>query len=392
MAKSCETDEILYKNKIKRMRIGILTLPFNNNYGGYLQAYALMTVLKRMGYEVELIYRRHNRIPLLTYIKHFVFTLIKCAIGRKHGDVILNQEKRFRDKGELLMTFLNDKISPKTEPLFSSKELAKKCKGRYDVIIVGSDQVWRPDYVPDIKDFFLDFAKRENIIRIAYAASFGERHPQYSSTEMKICGNLLTSFDAIGLREESGREVIEDFHWKCRKNPEIVLDPTILLDKVHYESLFPQGGIRQSYVLSYVLDDSKEVQNFINSITTKLNLPEKKIIDSKQWKKHSYKMPSMESWLKAIHNAIFVVTDSFHGTVFCILFNIPFAVYVNKGRGADRFYTLLKHFGLEHRIMSSEMDVLNIIQSKIQWNDVNTILVEKRNTSMKFLLNAIDSR
>ena len=93
----------------------MLTLPFNNNYGGYLQAYALMTVLKGMGHDVELIYRKHNYRPLSLRIKYFIKTWVKCLLGQKHELFIMDQEKELRYKGQALMPFVDKYIAPKTK-------------------------------------------------------------------------------------------------------------------------------------------------------------------------------------------------------------------------------------------------------------------------------------
>lgn len=368
------------------MEIGILTLPFNNNYGGYLQAYALMTILKNMGHEVELIYRRHNRRPFSFRLKTNIKNIIKYLLGKRNNFIICDQEKELRQKGEFLMSFVDSKICPKTKPLYSTKELSKTCKERYDAIIVGSDQVWRPDYVPNIENFFLDFVENEDILKIAYAASFGERHPHYTNEQIAQCGELLSHFDIISLREESGKDVIKDFNWDIYTEPAVVLDPTMLLDKEHYESLmFKEKKDKDRYVLSYVLDESRDVQNLTSYVISALNLQEKKIIDTKIWKSPKYKMPSIESWLQAIHDADFVITDSFHGTVFSILFNIPFITYVNKGRGADRFYTLLGHFGLESRMITTLGNVSEILTISIKWEEINKIIQKEKLLSIGLL-------
>lgn len=363
------------------MKIGILTLPFNNNYGGYLQAYALMTVLKGMGHDVELIYRKHNRRPLHLRIEYFIKAVIKRLLGRKQEGWIPNQEKELRAQGSALIPFLDNMISPKTKPLYSTKELAEECRGKYDAIVVGSDQIWRPDYVPNIENFYLDFTKDENVLKIAYAASFGERYPQYTPIEIVQCGKLIAGFDAVGLREDSGKEVINDFQWKCCAEPQVVLDPTMLLDKTHYELFIQQKDIHLNYVLSYILDENEQTQKITETITSEFGLTEKKIFNRKK----RSNMLSMEDWLTAIHDASFVVTDSFHGTVFCILFNVPFAVCVNKDRGAERFYTLLSHFDLKDRIISSIESGPEIFQTAIDWKLVNKKLVAKREESMKLL-------
>ena len=133
--------------------IRILTLPFNNNYGGYLQAYALMTVLKRMGHDVELIYRRPNRSPFFRRLIYPLKTLVKIILRRPHGSFIMNPESDLRRSWKLLMPFVDKYISPRTKPYYTTTDMEKSCIGKYDVVIVGSDQVWRPLYVPNIKKY-----------------------------------------------------------------------------------------------------------------------------------------------------------------------------------------------------------------------------------------------
>lgn len=373
------------------MKIGILTLPFNNNYGGYLQAYALMTVLKDMGHEVELIYRRHNRRPFLYRIKYSIKTIIKIVLGMNHGPLIANQEEEHRKKGELMMPFVDKYISPKTKPLFSTSELRNECRGKYDAIIVGSDQVWRPDYVPNIQNFFLDFVDDEKVVKIVYAASFGNNNPSYTLKQKQECGRLIELFDKVSVREDNGVEVILNFGWKVKTTPSIVLDPTMLLCKTHYESLLSSENIKNRYLLSYVLDNNIELKRLVDSLCSKLNLNEYSVIDPRKWERPDYKMPSIETWLESIMNAEFVITDSFHGTVFSIIFNKPFVVYANKYRGAERFYTLLRYFGLENRIINESNCNDEMINLVINWDNVNKLLEKEKTKSIEFISELLEN-
>lgn len=372
------------------MRIGILTLPFNNNYGGYLQAYALMKVLKDMGHDVKIIYRRHNRRPLSYRIKYVIKTLIKIVLGKEHGSLLPNREKEHRKRGELLMPFVDKYICPKTKPLYSTTELIKECKGKFDAVIVGSDQVWRPDYVPNIENFYLDFVKNKNILKIAYAASFGSGNPCYTDSQKQECGKLLEQFNEVSVREESGIAIIHNFDWKPQTPPKTVLDPTMLLTITDYSSLLPIQKNRNKYLLSYVLDKNTEVKRLIEVMCSKLEINDYCVIDTSKLMQPDYKIPSVETWLGAIMNAEYVITDSFHGTVFSIIFNKPFIVFENKGRGSDRFITLLKYFGLENRLVSHACD-LNKLSSEIDWIRVNHILSKERETSLNFLSEALHS-
>ena len=372
------------------MKIGILTLPFNNNYGGYLQAYALMKVLKDMGHDVEPIYRKHNKRPLSLRIKHFLKTLIKCCIGRKHGRLILDQEKELRERGVNIMPFVDKNIVPRTRPIYSTNELRKKCSNKYDAIIVGSDQVWRAKYVSGIvSNMFLDFTEGCDVKCIAYAASFGSANPEYSEEEKSVCGKLIEKFDAISIREENGLHVFNNFNWKV-KTPQVVLDPTLLLCKEDYNELIPSGCKEsKGKIFCYVLDKSIEVQNVINDIQKTIGKP---ICEISNIQKANAFLPPIETWLSYIRDADFVITDSFHGTVFSILFNRPFVVLANKERGIDRFITLLNTCVLSDRMVMTKEEANRIIQKKIEWKEVNEMINEKKTKSIFFIEKSLKTK
>lgn len=372
------------------MRIGILTLPFNNNYGGYLQAYALQYVIKHMGHEAELIFRLHNRRSLRWRVSHFVKAVARNVLNRGDQPLLLSQYRELREKGRLLMPFVDGKIR-RTKPLYSSFELKCYARGRYDVIVAGSDQLWRPDYVPNIEDFFLAFEHDARVKKVSYAASFGTGTPKYSDEERLLCGQCLAQFKAVSLREESGIDVIHRFGWQA-PGLTVVLDPTMLLPATHYESLVGSSNAEaKGKIFCYVLDQSPVAQQIINTASLLLQREQYHIIEASLWKEEDYLMPSIESWLSGINNSSFVVTDSFHGTVFCILFNKPFAVYVNQERGSDRFTTLLGHFDLADRIVTSTADLSRVLSASIDWAHVNTLLEQKRSESMLFLKKALSS-
>lgn len=369
------------------MKIGILTLPFNNNYGGYLQAYALMTVLKRMGYDVELIYRRHNKRPLKCRLLYIFKTLVKCILRIPHGPLIPSLEYDHRHAGKMMMSFVDKNISPKTKPYFTTASMEKSCKDMYDVVIVGSDQVWRPIYVPNINDFFLKFIKNKNIRKIAYAASFGTATPEYTDFQKKECGKLISEFQAISVREKSALKVIENFGWQVNCKPHLVLDPTLLLTSKEYFKHIKLNRCDQ--IFCYVLDRTERTRELILYAEKLLKLPCYEILKGVNEK--TFLKPSIEIWLSNIYNARFILTDSFHGMVFSIIFNKPFAVYVNKDRGADRFISLLSLIGLENRMINEKFDIDNIINKPINWDCVNEKLENLRNDSIQFLNDSLTS-
>lgn len=368
----------------KVMRVGVLTLPFNNNYGGYLQAYALMTVLKGLGHDVTLIYRRHNKrhISPSKRIKYSVKQIVKAILGRQDGPLLLTVESRFRWDGRNMMRFLDHKISPKSPAIYTPTKLKKYCKGRFDAIVVGSDQVWRPDYVPNIENYFLDFSDGWNIRRIAYAASFGGK-PTYSPLQRQVCGESLSHFNAISLREKGGADYCNEFGWQNQY--QVVLDPTLLIDRKVYQNISSPSE-EQPYLYVYLLDRNTSTLDEANCASKISGLRTYDIYNPRVDKVR----PSIEKWLGGFTNAGFVITDSFHGMAFSIIFNKPFAVIVNEGRGADRFYSLLSSLSLENRVISANNSIKDIFAAPVNWKNVNTKLLKMREQSVEFLRNALN--
>lgn len=369
------------------MKIGILTLPFNNNYGGYLQAYALMTVLKDMGHSPTIILRRHN---LKEHTKWFYFKHILKSIllSISHLDINLlfrQKEIYFFLRGKKMISFVNKYIQPQTRFLYSTKELCDACQNKYDAFIVGSDQVWRPEYVPNIKNFFLDFTNGWNVRRIAYAASFGNSSPQYTEDERINCGDLVAKFNAISVREKSGLDIITNFKWKVR-NKTIVLDPTMLLSQKRYLSLLPSKKSKtQNKIFCYILDEEYETNNLVNRLCRLLQKERYDFFNKDLRKKTHSVLPSIEEWLMNIRDAEYIVTDSFHGMVFSLIFNKNFFVYCNSKRGIDRFKSLLEYFGLEKCIINNIKELELNYKVDINWTYVNKKIEEGKKNSINFL-------
>lgn len=231
---------------------------------------------------------------------------------------------------------------------------------KYDAVVVGSDQTWRPKYSPNIYNFYLDFIKNKNIKRFAYASSFGVDTWEYAEEETSKCAELAKLFDAISVREESGVDLCKKY---LNVESECVLDPTLLLNKEDYLSLIGDkyNNGSDNGVYTYFLDSNEEKTSAANSIAEKLKTQvyscqaKRSLSDLGGSTLDEYQMPAVQDWLASFANAKFVVTDSFHGMVFSIIFEKPFLVIVNKQRGAARFESLLSKIGgLDHLIYDTK--------------------------------------
>lgn len=376
------------------MKLGILTQPLFTNYGGILQAYALQSVLQSMGHEVKIIRRDPKylsiRFPnsILLDIKYYICKLLRRKSGAKSAQQIKyvsSQTSRFINK------YINI-----TESLYTENQLNKYiANNQYDGFIVGSDQVWRPAMSPNIYNFFLDFLKHDPARRVAYAASFGVDNWEFTEEQTQICRQLAKRFDAISVREESGV-------YLCKKylgvNAAHVLDPTLLLSEEEYTSLvIAENELKlNGDLFCYVLDMTKDTMACIATIKSSMDysdyycMPDYKDTPYNIEKyKHLCVFPPVTQWIRSFMDAKMVFTDSFHGTVFSIIFHKPFWVIGNKNRGLSRIESLLKIFGLQDRLITID-DVSNTDWSKqINWKEVN----QKRNLlkelSISYICNAL---
>lgn len=326
------------------MRIGILTLPLHTNYGGILQAYALQTVLERMGHEVSFITlkvksERHGLIIriVLDIIKSFKTTIVP--------DKYSHNSSKYTEK------FVKKWI--KRDEYYSLNEITES---KYDAIIVGSDQIWRALYVKmchmSIENCFLDFTEGWNIKRIAYAASFGTDCWDFSADETLNISKLAQNFNNIGVRESSGVDMCLRYIG-CKVVH--VLDPTMLLNRQDYLKLIPI--VRKNYrgIMTYILDYDEQKNTIVETIKDKLNKEvfASNIPNINSCSKRGRIQPPVEKWLSGFEEAEFVVTDSFHACVFSIIFNKPFIAIVNYERGMARFKSLLNMINQEYRMITS---------------------------------------
>ena len=372
------------------MKIGILTLVLHSNYGGILQAYALQTVLERMGHEVVVLNKPQKK-PKVSF-PIIVKRIIKKILGNRV--IIFKEAKSFREApiiNRYIIGFREQYIHEKLIESFNEVGMLN-----LDCIVVGSDQVWRPKYFKEqwqdnISNAYLSFTKDWNIKRIAYAASLGVDEWEYSLSETESIRECISKIVTVSVREQSAVNIFKKIF---NKEVSLVLDPTMLLSKEDYIKFALSSGVKESSgnLLVYFLNNEDVKNKIVNNIVKKNALKPFAVNNTGVPSNASLERrikPSMESWLRGFYDAEFVVTDSFHACVFSILFNKQFVVIGNKERGMSRFNTLLSTFGLESRLISGLEDLNNL--NEIDYRKVNVILAERRNESMHFLCNALQS-
>lgn len=347
-------------------KIATITFHWATNYGAVLQAYALQQYLIQCNYQTEII----NYLPSRVRISQKLMSVLNRDFS------FFKKEKRINEfrKNEMLLT----------SKKFGTNKALHKCADKYSAVICGSDQIWNETFTlfaegkPTLS-YYLNFVG-ENTKKIAYAVSFGTSKLREQVKE--IVGPQASTFDSVSVRENSGKEILSELGVSST----VVVDPTLLLRKESYEALLEKRKAPEtSKVFSYIIQKNQtNAEKISDYISAKFG---------KKQNKNVYGIDcGIYDWLYNIKNSEFVVTNSFHGVVFSIIFHTPFiAVAVENSRMNDRIYTLLSALGLESRIVDKFDEALvdGIINTEIDWENTENKLDALRKSSAEFLMEAL---
>lgn len=372
-------------------KIGILTHPLRTNYGGVIQNYALQSAIKSLGYDVQTIDWQDDKsivYILSSWVKRNFFHYV---LRRKEipTNLFLNLTRgQFIYISSNIQKFINNRISLSAH-ISMKKNISRINDWNYDALIVGSDQVWLKSFVPMM---FLDFIRNDKIRKIAYAASFGKDEWTYSEELTNVCSKYAKRFNAISVREESAIALCDKY---LSVKAEHVLDPTMLLSKEDYSELIGEDkGDLGAYLMTYILDRSTEKTKISNEVKEYFQLRQLTFDNNSEiWRpfrdNSDLIVKPIESWLKGFRDSSFIVTDSFHGVVFSIIFNKQFIAIGNNRRGMSRFTSILNLFELEDRLITIDVDIVDYLKNikKIDYEKVNVRLKEHRIKSLEFLSN-----
>lgn len=378
-----------------RQKALIRTLSLGQNYGGILQAYALQQVLNQLGHDVE----TDISVPRSAPRRLLRPAAQKLGLLKRPGTP---PERITNEMSQELIGFVRRRISTTSVYRFGSSA-SKKVVDGYSAFVVGSDQVWRPRYA-DVRVNLFDFLPKGHPgLRLSYAASFGLGDAREFSNELITqTAPLAEKLAGISVREGSGQEIVRKI-WG-RSDAQHHIDPTLLLDADHYLNVSRQhnfeayGAADTPSMVSYVLDATAPKVELVRSLTSELAIPEHSLLRPSPTSAAEYrrsptrfKMIPIEAWLASIRDAKYVVTDSFHGSVFAIIFNVPFLVIPNAMRGADRFSSILDKLGLSKRMLAidpsqaSAQQTAELIESPIDWDDVESRLNVERSRGRGYL-------
>ena len=365
--------------------VGLQTPHYAPNYGAKLQAFAVAEALRQLGFDIEYI----NRRPL------------KASMYNGLIDRWLMSKEEHRI--EKLMQFEDDWLQPQTKPLYSNDDFKNLDVSKYYAVVVGSDQMWRDDYFHAGFELtpYLFYVDSSKIKKIAYAISFGKdtcKHPEARKKEIK---RLIHQFSSLSVREKSGVNILRgEFDakgvWVC--------DPTLLhkaktyIDKFHLVKSQENNHI----ITSYILDQSTCFFKKSEKIAQMMELPlvplAKKRTSELLYKRYfnriprCSKMPSVTEWLNQIYTSDFVVTDSYHGLLFSIIFRKQFVVYDRTAGGSERYNSILDHLGLKDRLFNKEDcidSVVNKLKEEIDYEAVEHKLDAFRALSIEYLRSAL---
>ena len=347
------------------MRIGILTFHRAHNYGAVLQAYALQEVLINRGHDVEFIdYQSPHLLRIYRWFSWKRFIHKDIAISIKELKLLSQRKMRY----DRFQHFIQDKLSL-SKPSYDMQS--------YDAVIIGSDQVWNTALTHGFAPLYWGIWNHRHTLVASYAASMEDTIAPDRKSEI---ARLLKNFDYISVREKSIKEQIDPL---TDKHIEVVVDPTLLLNREKWLDLGNKPIIGQDYILLYQVRNNHIALDIANKVAAKLKL--KLVCLSARIDigndKTTVSSGPLE-YLSLFRHAKFVVCTSFHGTVFSIIYHIPFfSVILNDGKDA-RVTSLLSQTGLSARGVSEYADHS---LSPINWECVDKKVEEIRQKSLDYL-------
>jgi len=380
------------------MNVDILTFHFVSNDGGVLQCYALQTYLEKQGHQVRVIdYRPSYHTVRYKAVKNpFVYTRWYWRRFRKAGFaarlvrsgksfircLYLNCKQDERITAHVFDDFIRKNLHL-TEEYTTLKQLQKK-PPRADAYVVGSDQLWNPDLLDYEFDpaYFLDFGD-DAVPHVSYAVSTGKK---LNKAEYARIGKMSGRLSAVSVREYD-KELIE----AVGRDVHICIDPTLLLDAEDYASVESGQTETEPYIFVYGFEDTAEIHQAVEKAAEKYRC---RVVNGcphrikLQGETVKIRALAPDRFLTLIKNARCVVTNSFHGTVFSVIYQKNFITVAHSTRGA-RMTELLKKLGLRGRLWG---DSTFSIEETPDYKEVNKRLEALRQSSSGYLLAAIAGR
>ena len=361
-------------------KVKMLTFHNAENYGAMLQAYALKETIKKLGMNPQFINYENEKI-LSDY------KLIRTNSLKSFFSSLWYMPRNLKRKRSF-KSFSNKYLDTKTKVYTSPEEIEKDIKP-CDIFVSGSDQIFNPSLTGGLSDVYtLNFKTKENIKKIIYGASLGnEELLKKHALDFK---EKLESIEHISVREQN---IISPLESIVKKDITQVLDPTLLLDKSDWENLILQNDKvslpKEKYILVYTLFESKEVTKVANYLSKITGL---KVVHFRKYNAYQNELKSLYKYgpvdfVNAVSNAAYVITNSFHGTVFSIIFERKFYSVLPKER-AGRIKDLLTTLNLNDRIIQDENQIDS--NRNIDYITVKSKIECLKTESIEFLKKGVD--
>lgn len=389
------------------MKIGIITIHNSPNYGACLQSFALYKFLEQHGYSTEIIdLHRPYYDDYVVSKKYKPYSHNVKSIKRKLFEWLKKILKSERDIPQIKDKETNIISESKFHDFNSQIRLSKPFRGidelyrnppEYDVYITGSDQVWNPTQNYCLEPYFLTFVKNEKALKISYASSIGIDRLLHK--EKKDFKRWLNSYDSISVREKTAQSVLSEF---VNKNIEVVADPTFLLELDYWKNIAQQANLTEKkYILLFSLSINKEMIDYAMTLSKEsgkelIVLHQKLTKEYAKGKFHVVNNAGPIEFLGYIANADFVLTDSFHCTVFSLILGVDnFYTYISpfNNRGS-RIVDLLAKFEMNNHILDGELNksYQELDSSKVNILNVEHCFIKEQTEARKYLEKAINGR
>ena len=387
-------------------KIGIVSCYFKHNYGSMLQAYATKKILDNNDISNETIAIESNKDFSKGKKKYYLSQLFNFNfIKSKFGMIKLKLDKKLNKELGKNISIRDKKYNEFKKEFNLSrnctdyKSLSKLASEKYSDVIVGSDQLWLPVNV--VADYYTLNWVPKDVNKISYSTSFGVSNVSKKYNE--LYKRFLSRIDHLSVREESGVKLIKEL---SDLDAKLVCDPTLLLTKEEWEKEMVTGRIiKDKYILCYFLGNNIEHRKFAERLKEKTSYKIVSLNHADEYVKYSDKFCDIalydvgpREWLNLVKNSEYVLTDSFHCTVFSLIFNKSFNCFrrhksSNKGSTNSRLDSLLNVAGVStERIIVGVEKVDDVLNEKIDYKKVNKNIDSFRNESKEWLLNALEKK
>lgn len=384
-------------------KIGICACYNTRNYGSMLQTLATCYKLEELGFEQEIIrYSRKKTIRLilrsLSRVPGYVTGMMKKREDAKKISRYPEVKKGIADRNVCFDTFMNQAFT-KLSPVYDTFEELNKAAKQYDCVLVGSDQLWRPESY-STGFYTLEFVP-DNVKKIAYATSFGVS--QIPSGRVTAAKKFLNRIEYISVRELRASEIVKEL---TGRTVPTVVDPTLLFSAEQWDQMIPVAPVREAgehYIFCYLLGTNPEHRKAVEALAKKTgrlivtipHLDEFVENDLNFGDKQLYNIGPAE-FVNLIRYADYVCTDSFHGSVFSILNHKRFVTFsrfaeASKNSRNSRIESLLSQTGLTARHCKVYSTLVDQMEQSIDYVQVEAHLAEMRSASEKYLVDALKS-